>query len=100
MAYGLESCQCNQESYDRPMKLCEICCKLPGDNQKCISSFDWTEEPYDIPHLYAKPGTPCRNYSGYCDSYHVCREVDKQIQKMTLTNSSRLYNPFEMFFPG
>src|SRR5690348_7568085 len=58
------------------MKLCEICCKHPGDNQTCISSFDWIEEPYDIPQLYAKAGTPCRNYTGYCDSYHFCREVD------------------------
>ena len=45
----------------------------------CIfsSSFDWNMHPYDIPDLYAKPGTPCDNYNGYCDVFRKCREVSK-----------------------
>lgn len=32
--------------------------------------------PYDIPDMYSKPGTPCNDYSGYCDVFQMCREVD------------------------
>jgi len=56
--------------------MCELCCKLPGEGEECKSSFSWNEGAYEVPNLYAKPGSPCRNYTGYCDSYHNCREVD------------------------
>ena len=47
---------------------------------KCVfsnfsSSFDWNVPPYNIPDMYAKPGTPCDNYKGYCDVFQKCREV-------------------------
>ncbi|KAH8022627.1 hypothetical protein HPB51_000927 [Rhipicephalus microplus] len=40
------------------------------------SSFEWNHPPYDVPNLFAKPGTPCDNYNGYCDVFQKCREVD------------------------
>lgn len=40
------------------------------------SSFQWNEAPYDVPDMFAKPGTPCNDYNGYCDVFKKCREVD------------------------
>ncbi|XP_053638432.2 uncharacterized protein Kul isoform X2 [Cherax quadricarinatus] len=76
LAYGLESCQCERNLGDPITKSCELCCKLPGENQLCLSSFEWNVPPYDIPDMYAKAGTPCNNYKGYCDVFNKCREVD------------------------
>ncbi|XP_024937542.1 disintegrin and metalloproteinase domain-containing protein 10 isoform X2 [Cephus cinctus] len=76
LAYGLESCQCIAQPDDPPTKSCELCCKLPGDKQPCISSFAWNSPPFDIPDMLSKPGTPCNDYNGYCDVYQRCREVD------------------------
>lgn len=61
---------------DPKTKACELCCKRPGENQECLSSFGWNVKPYDIPDLYAKPGSPCNDYNGYCDVFQNCREVD------------------------
>ena len=36
IAYGLQSCQCLQGPNDPPTKACELCCKLPGDDQPCL----------------------------------------------------------------
>ncbi|XP_050712620.1 uncharacterized protein LOC126996286 [Eriocheir sinensis] len=76
LAYGLESCQCERHPGDPITKSCELCCKLPGENSPCMSSFEWNKPPYDIPDMYAKAGTPCNNYKGYCDVFKKCREVD------------------------
>ncbi|EFX84015.1 hypothetical protein DAPPUDRAFT_99915 [Daphnia pulex] len=76
IAYGLQSCQCLQGPSDPPTKACELCCKLPGDDQPCLSSFEWNTPPYDVPSAHAKAGTPCNNYNGYCDVFQRCREVD------------------------
>lgn len=76
LAYGLESCQCDRQPRDPITKSCELCCKLPGENNPCMSSFEWNKPPYDIPDMYAKAGTPCNNYKGYCDVFKKCREVD------------------------
>ncbi|KAK0161436.1 hypothetical protein PV327_009906 [Microctonus hyperodae] len=76
LAYGLESCQCTAKPNDPPTKTCELCCKLPGEDQPCISSFDWNSPPYEIPGMMSKPGTPCNDYNGYCDIFQRCREVD------------------------
>ncbi|XP_020711523.2 disintegrin and metalloproteinase domain-containing protein 10-like [Athalia rosae] len=76
LAYGLESCQCIAEPDDPPTKSCELCCKLPGENEPCLSSFVWNSPPYDIPDMFSKPGTPCNDYNGYCDIFQKCREVD------------------------
>lgn len=48
------------------------------DGSICVfrSSFDWNSPPYDIPNMFAKPGTPCNDYIGYCDVFQRCREVD------------------------
>ncbi|KAJ8968654.1 hypothetical protein NQ314_002195, partial [Rhamnusium bicolor] len=93
LAYGLESCQCIPTSNDPKTKACELCCKLPGDNQPCISSFKWNDMPYDIPDMYSKPGTPCNNYIGYCDVFQMCREVDPSgplatLRKLLLSEES------------
>ncbi|XP_018561635.1 disintegrin and metalloproteinase domain-containing protein 10 [Anoplophora glabripennis] len=93
LAYGLESCQCIPADSDPKTKACELCCKLPGDNQPCVSSFEWNEKPYDIPDMFAKPGTPCNNYIGYCDVFQVCREVDPSgplatLRKLLLSDES------------
>ncbi|XP_074038980.1 disintegrin and metalloproteinase domain-containing protein 10 isoform X1 [Leptinotarsa decemlineata] len=93
LAYGLESCQCIPTNSDPKTKACELCCKLPGDNQPCLSSFEWNDMPYDIPDMYSKPGTPCNNYIGYCDVFQMCREVDPSgplatLRKLLLSDES------------
>ncbi|CAG9860192.1 unnamed protein product [Phyllotreta striolata] len=93
LAYGLESCQCIPLKTDPKTKACELCCKLPGDNQPCLSSFQWNDMPYDIPDMYSKPGTPCNNYIGYCDVFQMCREVDPSgplatLRKLLLSEES------------
>jgi len=36
LAYGLESCQCIPGPNDPLTKACELCCRLPGENQPCL----------------------------------------------------------------
>ncbi|XP_039290316.1 disintegrin and metalloproteinase domain-containing protein 10 isoform X2 [Nilaparvata lugens] len=93
LAYGLESCQCLPGPNDPPTKACELCCKLPGENQPCLSSFAWNNVPYDIPDMFSKPGTPCNDYNGYCDVFQKCREVDPSgplatLRKLLLSEES------------
>ncbi|KYN23340.1 Disintegrin and metalloproteinase domain-containing protein 10, partial [Trachymyrmex cornetzi] len=93
LAYGLESCQCIPGPNDPPTKACELCCRLPGENQPCLSSFDWNSPPYDIPDMFSKPGTPCNDYNGYCDVFQKCREVDPSgplatLRKLLLSDES------------
>ncbi|XP_052893648.1 uncharacterized protein LOC128301286 [Anopheles moucheti] len=93
LAYGLESCQCAVGPTDPPIKACELCCKQPGEDKPCLSSFDWNEPPYDVPDMYAKPGTPCNDYNGYCDVAQKCREVDPSgplatLRKLLLSEES------------
>jgi len=84
LAYGLESCQCRQGPDDSPTKACELCCKEPGEDKPCLSSFELNEKPRDVPDMYSKPGTPCNNYQGYCDVFQKCREVDPLGPLLTL----------------
>lgn len=72
----MESCQCIPGPNDPKTKSCELCCKEPEENKPCQSSFQWNTVPYDVPDMYAKPGTPCNDYNGYCDVFQKCREVD------------------------
>lgn len=93
LAYGLESCQCIPGPKDPLTKACELCCKKPGDDQPCVSSFEWNELPYDIPDMFSKPGTPCNDYNGYCDVFQKCREVDPSgplatLRKLLLSEES------------
>jgi disintegrin and metalloproteinase domain-containing protein 10 len=93
LAYGLESCQCIPGPSDQKTKSCELCCKIPGENNPCKSSFDWNKAPYDVPDMFAKPGTPCNDYIGYCDVFQKCREVDPSgplatLRKLLLSEES------------
>ncbi|KAG1679187.1 Disintegrin and metalloproteinase domain-containing protein 10 [Nymphon striatum] len=93
IAYGLEFCQCKRKPYELATKSCELCCKLPGQDHSCKSSFEWNSPPYIIPDMFAKPGTPCNDYSGYCDVFQKCREVDPSgplatLRKLLLSNES------------
>lgn len=93
LAYGLESCQCIPGENDPKTKSCELCCKKPGENQECKSSFEWNKAPYDVPDMYSKPGTPCNEYNGYCDVFQRCREVDPSgplatLRKLLLSEES------------
>lgn len=93
LAFGLESCQCIPGNDDPKTKACELCCKLPGDSQPCVSSFEWNDMPYNIPDMFSKPGTPCNDYSGYCDVFQMCREVDPSgplatLRKLLLSEES------------
>ena len=36
LAYGLDSCQCERAAGDPATKSCELCCKLPGEDQPCL----------------------------------------------------------------
>ena len=61
--------------------------------QPLRSSFEWNAVPYDVPDLYAKAGTPCDNYNGYCDAFQSCREVDPSgplatLRRLLLSNES------------
>ncbi|XP_026737507.1 uncharacterized protein LOC113500808 [Trichoplusia ni] len=90
LAYGLESCQCPARSED-PRSACELCCRRPGG--ACLSSFHWNTAPFDVPDMYAKPGTPCNDYNGYCDVFQRCREVDPSgplatLRKLLLSDES------------
>ncbi|XP_068631051.1 uncharacterized protein [Battus philenor] len=90
LAYGLESCQCSARA-DDPRSACELCCRAPGG--PCLSSFKWNTPPYDVPDMYAKPGTPCNDYNGYCDVFQRCREVDPSgplatLRKLLLSDES------------
>uniref|UniRef100_A0A182IXJ7 Uncharacterized protein n=1 Tax=Anopheles atroparvus TaxID=41427 RepID=A0A182IXJ7_ANOAO len=93
LAYGLESCQCTVGPAEPAIKACELCCKQPGEDKPCLSSFDWNDPPYDVPDMYAKPGTPCNEYNGYCDVAQKCREVDPSgplatLRKLLLSEES------------
>ncbi|XP_017484134.1 PREDICTED: uncharacterized protein LOC108372853, partial [Rhagoletis zephyria] len=93
LAYGLESCQCIPGPTDDTIKSCELCCKLPGEGNACRSSFEWNEPPFDVPDMFAKPGTPCNDYNGYCDVFQKCREVDPSgplatLRKLLLSEES------------
>ncbi|XP_053204825.1 disintegrin and metalloproteinase domain-containing protein 10-like [Panonychus citri] len=93
IAYGLESCQCKKKFDEPDTKLCELCCRFPGDDSTCKSSFEWNTAPLDVPDLYSKPGTPCNNYNGYCDIFQQCREVDPSgplatLRRFLLSNES------------
>ncbi|EAT43688.1 AAEL004881-PA [Aedes aegypti] len=93
LAYGLESCQCAVGPNDPAARACELCCKLPGEDKPCLSSFDWNDPPFDVPDMYAKPGTPCNDYNGYCDVSQKCREVDPSgplatLRKLLLSEES------------
>uniref|UniRef100_A0A2M4B8E9 ADAM10 endopeptidase n=2 Tax=Anopheles marajoara TaxID=58244 RepID=A0A2M4B8E9_9DIPT len=93
LAYGLESCQCSVGPTDPAIKACELCCKQPGEDKPCLSSFDWNDPPFDVPDMYAKPGTPCNDYNGYCDVAQKCREVDPSgplatLRKLLLSEES------------
>lgn len=93
LAYGLESCQCIPGPNDPKTKACELCCKLPGEDSLCKSSFEWNEVPFDVPDMFAKPGTPCNDYNGYCDVFQKCREVDPSgplatLRKLLLSEES------------
>ncbi|CAG4918200.1 unnamed protein product [Colias eurytheme] len=90
LAYGLESCQCRPHNSD-PRSACELCCRKPGG--PCLSSFYWNTPPFDVPDMYAKPGTPCNDYNGYCDVFQRCREVDPSgplatLRKLLLSDES------------
>ncbi|KAL9693462.1 hypothetical protein quinque_012747 [Culex quinquefasciatus] len=93
LAYGLESCQCAVGPNDPAIRACELCCKQPGEDKPCLSSFEWNEPPFDVPDMYAKPGTPCNDYNGYCDVSQKCREVDPSgplatLRKLLLSEES------------
>ncbi|XP_053698666.1 uncharacterized protein LOC128745614 [Sabethes cyaneus] len=93
LAYGLESCQCAVGPHDPAIRACELCCKLPGEEKPCLSSFEWNDPPFDVPDMYAKPGTPCNDYNGYCDVSQKCREVDPSgplatLRKLLLSEES------------
>ncbi|KAG8242950.1 hypothetical protein J6590_055673 [Homalodisca vitripennis] len=92
LAYGLESCQCIPQPHELPTKACELCCKMPGEDQPCLSSFVWNSAPYDIPDMFSKPGTPCNDYNGYCDVFQKCREELVASNMVSPTQFQHLYN--------
>ncbi|KAB7505749.1 Disintegrin and metalloproteinase domain-containing protein 10 [Armadillidium nasatum] len=100
IAYGLDSCQCERGTWRSRYKILrtmlqitrrrsavslitlnkKFCAKLHkfshANSYVCVlSSFDWNVPPFNIPDMYAKPGTPCDNYKGYCDVFQKCREM-------------------------
>ncbi|KAL5021008.1 hypothetical protein ScPMuIL_000163 [Solemya velum] len=74
LAHGMVACQC------APTKagdwtdeiLCQVCCEDHTDNDVCKSSFELAS----VPDLKSLAGSPCMDYTGYCDVFFKCREVD------------------------
>ncbi|XP_063003384.1 disintegrin and metalloproteinase domain-containing protein 10-like [Elgaria multicarinata webbii] len=75
MQHGLEQCDCVSSSQ---RERCQLCCQAPGQAGSCTgtSSPAWSLffNGSEIPLL---PGSPCRDKSGYCDKFHICRFVDE-----------------------
>lgn len=61
LAKGLESCQCPGTGW-KDANLCRLCCLV---NDTC---------QFEAGNAFT--GAPCNDFKGYCDVFHVCREVD------------------------
>ena len=40
-----------------------------------VNHFRTADQLFNVPFTKAVPGTPCNNFLGYCDVFHICREV-------------------------
>ena len=56
LPFGLESCQCSE-----PNQLCHLCCKKLGNNQTCMSTFNWSDSDFLLPKALARRGASCNN---------------------------------------
>nr|XP_022312257.1 disintegrin and metalloproteinase domain-containing protein 10-like [Crassostrea virginica] len=68
LAKGYQSCQCPGSGW-KDSDLCRLCCQV---NDTCSFAGDIP----DLTEANAFTGAPCNNFKGYCDVFHVCREVD------------------------
>lgn len=68
LAKGYLSCQCPGSGW-KDANLCRLCCLV---NDTCSFAGDIP----DLTEAKAFTGAPCNNFKGYCDVFHVCREVD------------------------
>lgn len=70
--FGQTSCTCTET-----VNLCSICCM---NNSKCsVANF--------IPGVnHLSPGTPCNKFTGYCDVFGKCRQVNEEGPLNRLTN--------------
>uniref|UniRef100_A0A914UQV4 ADAM10 endopeptidase n=1 Tax=Plectus sambesii TaxID=2011161 RepID=A0A914UQV4_9BILA len=79
-AVGLKDCFLTDGT---PEHQCHLAC---FKNEKCVSSFDlpeFNENPRfkqkdrkGAKGLLLLPGSPCKDYTGYCDIFRKCRDVD------------------------
>lgn len=67
LAKGYLSCQCPGSGW-KDANLCRLCCLV---NDTCSFAGDIP----DLTEAKAFTGAPCNNFKGYCDVFHVCREV-------------------------
>ncbi|XP_071138702.1 disintegrin and metalloproteinase domain-containing protein 10-like [Mytilus edulis] len=74
-AHGYQSCQCEPTTAGnwKDELLCSLCCTDPADNT-CKTADQLSN--INVAFTKAVPGTPCNKFLGYCDVFHICREVD------------------------
>lgn len=73
-ANGYQACQCEAATpgdWKDPL-LCTLCCADHNDGDTCKTA----DQLFSVPFTKAVPGTPCNNFLGYCDVFHICREVN------------------------
>ncbi|XP_052083708.1 disintegrin and metalloproteinase domain-containing protein 10-like [Mytilus californianus] len=74
-AHGYQPCQCEPTTAGnwKDELLCSLCCTDPDDNT-CKTADQLSN--INVAFTKAVPGTPCNKFLGYCDVFHICREVD------------------------
>ncbi|XP_076080120.1 disintegrin and metalloproteinase domain-containing protein 10-like [Mytilus galloprovincialis] len=74
-AHGYQPCQCEPSTAGnwKDELLCSLCCTDPADNT-CKTADQLSN--INVAFTKAVPGTPCNKFLGYCDVFHICREVD------------------------
>ena len=82
----LEECECSLLS-----QACHVCCVV---DSTCISTFDIAERDLNalrlmLPNMTGGNrtiGTPCANFTGYCDALNNCQAVDEDGALFRLAN--------------
>ncbi|XP_064596009.1 disintegrin and metalloproteinase domain-containing protein 10-like isoform X2 [Liolophura sinensis] len=88
---GWEECFLTGDWKTQSEEMCYVSCKDPNSGN-CVSSNNatWVERYpaykqllQDVGNGTVKavqlpPGSPCRNYDGYCDVFYKCRQIDTE----------------------
>lgn len=64
---GSMPCFCSKEE-----ELCDVCCLFDGEASECVSTFSRA----GVNGTSLIPGSPCANFSGYCDRERTCLRIN------------------------